>query len=185
MNPRECPGTGARQLFVLRWSVHHLLTLLGGDDQRTVFVAQLHDHLLDLVAVEHRRLPAGHRVGRGLVSEREDESSIRPRFADGDQFQGVGRHLVSLTALELSDVREDFERDISKLPNDVHIPMGELQSRLKELDPSKETIVYCRTGNRSGSVAEYLAQMGFKDVSNLAGGINLWAKQIDPAVRTY
>jgi uncharacterized membrane protein YfcA/rhodanese-related sulfurtransferase len=93
--------------------------------------------------------------------------------------------LAASPDLVLLDVREAGERDISKLNNDVHIPMGELQARLKELDPNSEIVVYCRTGNRSGSVAQYMAQMGYKNVSNLAGGINLWAKQIDPSLRTY
>ena len=93
--------------------------------------------------------------------------------------------LAASPNLVLLDVREAEERDISKLNNDVHIPMGELQARLKELDPNSEIVVYCRTGNRSGSVAQYMAQMGYKNVSNLAGGINLWAKQIDPSLRTY
>ena len=38
---------------------------------------------------------------------------------------------------------------------------------------------------RSGSVAQYMAQLGFKNVSNLAGGINLWSKQVDPSVPSY
>jgi uncharacterized membrane protein YfcA/rhodanese-related sulfurtransferase len=93
--------------------------------------------------------------------------------------------LAASPNLVLLDVRESEERDISKLPNDVHIPMGEIQSRLEELDPNAEIVVYCRTGNRSGSVAQYMAQLGFKNVSNLAGGINLWSKQVDPTVPTY
>ena len=93
--------------------------------------------------------------------------------------------LKTSPGLVLLDVREAFERDISKLPNDVHIPIAEIQERIKELDPTKETVVYCRTGSRSGAVAEYLAQLGFRDVSNLAGGINDWARQIDPSMQAY
>ena len=85
----------------------------------------------------------------------------------------------------LLDVREAEEREISRLANDVHIPMGELGARLGELDPGADIVVYCRTGNRSGRVAVWMEQMGFRNVSNLAGGINQWAREIDPSLPTY
>jgi len=85
----------------------------------------------------------------------------------------------------LLDVREAEEREISRLPNDVHIPLGELGARLGELDPGAEIVVYCRTGNRSGRAAAWMAHMGYRNVWNLAGGINQWAREIDPSLPTY
>ncbi|HEY0867532.1 MAG TPA: TSUP family transporter [Fimbriimonas sp.] len=84
----------------------------------------------------------------------------------------------------LVDVREEEERSISRLPNDLHIPMHEISGRLGELDRSSEIVLYCRTGNRSGIVADALASKGYR-VRNLAGGINAWARRVDPTVRTY
>lgn len=85
----------------------------------------------------------------------------------------------------LLDVREPHEREVSKLANDVSIPMGEVLARMGELDKSAEIVVYCRTGGRSNRVAEALISSGFSNVSNLAGGINGWAATIDPSLPQY
>ena len=46
-------------------------------------------------------------------------------------------------------------------------------------------MVYCHVGQRSAAVAHYLAQLGFKNVKNLAGGLNYWAETVDPGMRRY
>jgi rhodanese-related sulfurtransferase len=45
--------------------------------------------------------------------------------------------------------------------------------------------VYCHAGVRSAAVAEYLRSLGFRDVRNLAGGLDLWARTVDPTMRRY
>ncbi len=85
----------------------------------------------------------------------------------------------------LLDVREPHEREVSKLSDDVSIPMGEVLARINELDKSAEIVVYCRSGARSNRVAEALISSGFINVSNLAGGINGWAATIDPSLPQY
>lgn len=85
----------------------------------------------------------------------------------------------------LIDVREDFERNISKLSPDVHVPMNELLSRLGELDPESDLVIYCRTGSRSAAVTAFLLRQGFKKVRNLSTGINGWARDIDPGITQY
>lgn len=87
--------------------------------------------------------------------------------------------------LVLLDVREHAEREISVLPNDVHIPMGEIVQRYSELNPEAETIVYCRSGRRSADVAEYLQRVGFTRVANLESGINGYADRVDPSLQVY
>lgn len=82
------------------------------------------------------------------------------------------------------DVREPWEVAAASLPGAVNIPMGEIPSRLSELDPGRETVVLCHHGIRSAQVAMYLARNGFEKVSNLAGGIDAWA-DLDPAVPRY
>ncbi len=86
----------------------------------------------------------------------------------------------------LVDVREPFEYDIVNLDG-LLIPLGELEDRLSELDThkEKEVIVHCRTGARSGEAVEILKRNGFKNPRNLAGGINDWAKKIDPSFPLY
>lgn len=86
----------------------------------------------------------------------------------------------------LLDVRDAYELHISNLKiESVHIPLDDLQSRLDELDKSDEVIVLCRSGNRSATACELLAQKGFKNVYNLKGGINEWAQKIDTTLPVY
>lgn len=84
----------------------------------------------------------------------------------------------------LLDVREEWELAIAKVPDIVHIPMGEVPSRLGELDPTKEIVVLCRSGRRSLDVAQFLQQRGYRSV-NLAGGILAWGRELDPSLPTY
>jgi molybdopterin/thiamine biosynthesis adenylyltransferase/rhodanese-related sulfurtransferase len=84
----------------------------------------------------------------------------------------------------LLDVREPRERAICSLGG-VLIPQGELPNRLSELDPSKEIVVYCRTGRRSAAAVEFLKRSGFRNPRNLAGGVTAWADRIDPSMPKY
>jgi len=83
------------------------------------------------------------------------------------------------------DVREPFEIALAPFPGAMHIPMGDIPSRLSELDPDRETVVVCHHGVRSAQVAMYLAQMGFERVLNLAGGIDAWSEDADPSTPRY
>jgi rhodanese-related sulfurtransferase len=85
----------------------------------------------------------------------------------------------------LLDVRQDWETRLCRLPNAVHIPIEELELRTDELNPEDEIVVYCHQGVRSAAVANYLRQLGFKNVHNLAGGLDAWARTVDPAMRRY
>jgi len=85
----------------------------------------------------------------------------------------------------LLDVREPEEVAIVQLPNSVHIPMGEIPGRVHELDPEKEIVVYCHHGVRSLRVANFLLQRDFAHVKSLAGGIDAWSLEIDPALPRY
>jgi len=85
----------------------------------------------------------------------------------------------------LVDVREDFELNISRLPGAIHIPTHAFPSRLGDFNPQEEIIVFCRTGVRSEQICEFLTNHNFKDVKNLKGGINAWAREIDPSLPVY
>jgi rhodanese-related sulfurtransferase len=86
--------------------------------------------------------------------------------------------------LTLLDVREEWELGVASVPNVVHIPMGEIASRIGELDSNKETVVLCRSGRRSLEVAKYLQRNGFRAI-NLAGGILAWSRDVDATIPTY
>ncbi len=63
--------------------------------------------------------------------------------------------------------------------------MNDLPKRLDELNENIEYVIMCRTGVRSAQICEFLANQNFRSVANLTGGINEWAKQIDPAIPVY
>ncbi|HMI84111.1 MAG TPA: rhodanese-like domain-containing protein [Polyangiaceae bacterium] len=85
----------------------------------------------------------------------------------------------------LLDVRRPDEVAVSSLPNAVHIPIDEIEERASELDANAETVVFCHHGVRSLSVTVFLRNLGFRDVTSLAGGIDLWSQRIDPSVPRY
>jgi rhodanese-related sulfurtransferase len=85
----------------------------------------------------------------------------------------------------LLDVRQDWETKLCRLENAVHIPIEEIELRTEELDPKSEIVVYCHQGVRSAAVAEYLRSLGFGNVTNLAGGLDFWARTVDPTMRRY
>jgi adenylyltransferase/sulfurtransferase len=94
------------------------------------------------------------------------------------------RRLDAKEDFVLVDVREAHEYQICNL-NGQLIPLGELPRRVSELDPAKEMVVHCRSGQRSARAVAFLRQAGFAKVSNLAGGILAWADRIDPKVPKY
>ncbi len=83
----------------------------------------------------------------------------------------------------LLDVREMTEYLVSNLDGE-HIPLGDLNARLSEIENRKdaEVIIMCRSGGRSGRACEFLSSKGFSNVSNLKGGITAWSKEIDPSM---
>lgn len=84
------------------------------------------------------------------------------------------------------DVREPWELEIARYPIEVlHIPMDDIQGRLAELAPERPTVVACRSGGRSRTVAGYLERNGFEQVFNLAGGILAWGRDLDPSITEY
>lgn len=85
----------------------------------------------------------------------------------------------------LLDVREVDELAICQLPNNTHIPLGQLSQRVAELPNDRLIVVYCHHGGRSARAAQWLAQNGFSEVANLVGGIDAWATQIAPEMQRY
>ena len=79
------------------------------------------------------------------------------------------------------DVREDFEVAEGMIPGALHIPMGQLQARLAELDPAVPVIAVCRSGNRSARVAEALNGAGFT-ADTMAGGMTAWTREGLPTI---
>ncbi len=87
--------------------------------------------------------------------------------------------------LTILDVREPWEVALVSLPDSVFIPMNEIPARAQELSPDHPIVCLCHHGMRSMQVAVFLNRFGLDDVYNLTGGIDAWARQIDPACATY
>jgi adenylyltransferase/sulfurtransferase len=128
------------------------------------------------------------------------------KLIDYDEFCGAPGHAKSnetsedkwmispyelskkLTANEdvlLLDVREPHELEISSIKGAKLIPLGQLASRINELDGAQEVILFCKSGIRSRRGLEILTSMGLNNVKHLQGGINAWAVNIDPSMPVY
>ncbi|MEK6710281.1 MAG: rhodanese-like domain-containing protein [Nitrospinota bacterium] len=85
----------------------------------------------------------------------------------------------------LLDVREPGELELARIEGALHIPMGDIPGRAVDLDPEARIVVFCHLGQRSAMVAQFLRQRDFEQVSSLAGGVDAWAREVDPGVGRY
>ena len=85
----------------------------------------------------------------------------------------------------LLDVREPWEFQTCHIAGSRLVPMGEVPARTAELDSPAEVVVICHHGGRSMQVALFLEKQGFSGVSNLAVGLDAWARTVDPAMPVY
>jgi adenylyltransferase/sulfurtransferase len=127
----------------------------------------------------------------GIKSEANSEAN--PKFG---QEATLKNGIPQMTVQELKqrrdlgedlfvlDVREPYEYQIANIGGTL-IPQNEVPQRLAEIDRNREIVVQCRSGGRSQRIAEFLAQQGYPNVKNLAGGILAWADAIDPGITKY
>lgn len=88
--------------------------------------------------------------------------------------------------IQLIDVRQPDEYAFAKIDGAKLIPLGEVLSRMGEIDPTRETVVHCKMGGRSARAIEALQQHGFDgNLINLAGGITAWSNDVDASVPKY
>jgi adenylyltransferase/sulfurtransferase len=117
----------------------------------------------------------------GHVSQADSMTDMKPEMT----VQEVKAHLDAGDPLVLVDVREPYELLISHLDNALTIPMSEMDQRLGEISRDKPVVVICRSGVRSGQVVEHLRKAGYSNVTNMVGGINQWAREIDTSLALY
>jgi sulfur-carrier protein adenylyltransferase/sulfurtransferase len=110
-------------------------------------------------------------------------------LADGQdevQWQILPREFEELRgAVRVIDVRDPHEWEISRIPGTELIPLGDLPRRMNELDSSEEIVLHCKSGARSMEALHLLRTAGFTKLRNLQGGINAYARQVDPSIPTY
>ncbi|MCW5732415.1 MAG: sulfurtransferase [Alphaproteobacteria bacterium] len=87
--------------------------------------------------------------------------------------------------LQVVDVRETWEAEICSIDGARLIPLGELPARAAEIDPAVPVLLVCHHGARSMQATMFLRAQGYDRAMNLAGGIDAWARQVDPAMATY
>jgi adenylyltransferase/sulfurtransferase len=85
----------------------------------------------------------------------------------------------------LVDVREPYEYDICRIPGARLIPLGELPSRMSELDSADEIVLQCKSGMRSARALKLLQEAGFAKLWNVEGGILAWSDTVDNSVPKY
>jgi len=90
------------------------------------------------------------------------------------------------TKLVLLDVREPWEVETARIEGATFIPMGDVPLRAhQELDPEEHIVVVCHHGVRSLNVCQWLRQQGFERSQSMRGGIDRWARAVDPMVPVY
>jgi rhodanese-related sulfurtransferase len=88
--------------------------------------------------------------------------------------------------IQLIDVRQPDENAFARIEGAKLIPLGEILSRMGELDETRETVIHCKMGGRSAKAMEVLQQAGFKGkMKNLKGGITAWSNEVDSKVPKY
>lgn len=117
------------------------------------------------------------------VAEQNGDQDMIPSITPAE----LARRLEAGDDIEIIDVREPHEWGISNLEHlgARLMPMGQVLERMGELDTAREIVVQCRTGARSADIVRLLQQHGFSKLYNLEGGINRWAREVDPAIPIY
>ena len=96
------------------------------------------------------------------------------------------RRLASPTPPRLIDVREPDEWEIARIEGAELLPLSQWPALPQaQLDPTEPLLVLCHHGARSARATDFLLRNGFADVTNVAGGIDAWSCEIDPAVPRY
>jgi adenylyltransferase/sulfurtransferase len=111
-------------------------------------------------------------------------TTVEARPVPAISVRTLKQRLDSGETIFVLDVREPHEADISAIGG-VLIPKDVVRQRLNEIPQDIPVVVHCRSGARSATVVRWLQDEGYQNVTNLAGGINAWAREIDPSILVY
>ena len=101
---------------------------------------------------------------------------------DARNLDRIRRSNQSLTIL---DVREPWEVAICAIAGSINVPLSSLPQNLSRLPAEGPLVVVCHHGMRSMQAVVWLRQNGFENATNLQGGIDAWARQVDTSMATY
>ncbi|HEY5738366.1 MAG TPA: rhodanese-like domain-containing protein [Gammaproteobacteria bacterium] len=85
----------------------------------------------------------------------------------------------------LLDVREAWEFEICHIDGSINLPMSQIPAHLEQLEGADEIVLICHHGIRSLRVAGYLQQALDATLINLDGGVESWAREVDPEMAVY
>jgi sulfur-carrier protein adenylyltransferase/sulfurtransferase len=114
-----------------------------------------------------------------------DHAGVSANSAAEISPKELAEHLQKGEIIHLIDLRDPVETQISSLPGAESIPFHRLPEQMSRLDPNQELVVFCHIGLLSTYAVRILQEAGFQNVKNLRGGINAWAKEVDPQVLRY
>jgi rhodanese-related sulfurtransferase len=174
----------------------HVKLLVEADDGRLLGAQIVGEHGVDkridvLATALFARLKVADLENLDLAYAPQFSSAKDPVIMAGFAAANVGRREVdTITAaalqsrlekredIQLVDVRTAAEYESEHLEGARLIPIDELRDRLHELDPKKESVVYCKVGFRGYLAARILRQNGFDRVLNLTGGLMICQKNV-------
>ena len=110
-----------------------------------------------------------HKTGQDLIEEAKQQvDEVTPEQVR--EMQARGERVVYL------DVREPNEWNLGRLPHAVHLPRGNLETKVEGLvERGQKVVIYCARGNRSALAALTMKQMGYENVASMARGFLGWA----------
>lgn len=85
----------------------------------------------------------------------------------------------------LIDVREPNEVAVASVAGSKHIPIRDIPARTAEVPRDQQVLILCHHGGRSARVTQFLRSAGWDNITNVAGGIDAWALQVDPNLARY
>ena len=112
-----------------------------------------------------------------VLFQHRDEVQIGSRLT----AQAFNERVAEMNDIQIVDVRNPGEVAEGVIEGAILIPVGQLPSRVDELDVTRPTVIYCAGGYRSSVAASVLRQRGFADVSDILGGYGAWISTVQSA----
>ena len=110
---------------------------------------------------------------------------MRPITDTEMTVEELARRIQGGEGVVVLDVREPWEVELCRIDGSLHIPLGQLPLAVAAVPGDRDVAVLCHHGMRSAHATRWLQAQGFDRAVNLAGGIDAWARRIDPTMKVY
>lgn len=146
------------------------------------------DALLGRIAVYDARRARFRELEYGPTERPAPDSLSQPQTEENpmtDSITPAELAAMDKEGLQLIDVREPWEVELTAIPGAVNVPLGTIGSAADELDRTAPTVLYCHHGMRSERALQQLNALGFGNVQHLEGGIDAYSREVDPSLPRY